>query len=77
QKFVEIIVDVIKKNNNALTRSEVVDLIVNMRIDGFGKSKIQETIKNHLALPNPSFFEANKKLVVMEQDVQHAISFSE
>lgn len=68
------VIDVLKEQNNMLTRSELVKQIADMKIEGFGRQKIYELIKTQLALPGAPFHEIDGKMVMAEHFVQNELN---
>lgn len=64
------VIDVLKEQNNMLTRSELVKLVADMKIEGFGRQKIYDMIKTQLALTDAPFREIDGKMVMAEHYVQ-------
>lgn len=64
REHLDIVMDVLKKQNNVLSRAELVTAIDDMNIEGFRRRTVYEFIKSHLTLPKPQFIELNGKMVI-------------
>ena len=75
KEHLAMVIDVLKEQNNMLTRSELVRAVADMKIEGFGRQKIYNLIKTQLTLPDAPFREIDGKMVLVEHCVQTEINF--
>lgn len=70
KEHLDIVIDELKANNNLLSRADFVKHIVDKKIDGFGRQKVYDLIKEYLSMAEPPFREINGKMVLAENYVQ-------
>lgn len=72
-----IVLEELKANNGLLSRADLVKVIVERKVEGFGRQKAYDLIKAHLELPDPLFREVNGKMLLVEKYEQAEIQITD